>query len=381
MSCKKTKRKLLCINQSSGYLMIDIVNTFTLSEKYDKVVLAAGEIKTMGATLHPSVKVLSIAKYNRKSTIKRTLSWIKGTLKVLFLVLFKYRDYELFLVSNPPTISFITLICRNKYSVLIYDVYPNGLVSGGFVKPNSLVVKIWSKFNRHFYNKATSIYTITDGMAQSLSEYVAISRIKVIPLWASNIFTKDISKDKNLFLKKNELENKFVVMYSGNIGLGHRVDILLDVADKVREFKDFLFVIVGDGRAKESLIEMKQNRYLDNVLFFDWQPEEMLEHSLSAADLAYVSIGEKAAQVCVPSKTYNLIKLKVPIISTAGESSELFKLINQYEIGKCFETDKIDSLVDYICTLKTDKALYNKIKENMARYAEITSNNSRKFLE
>lgn len=374
-------KKLLCVNQSSGYLMIDIVNTFTLSGKYDKVVLAAGEIKTMGATLHPSVEVLSIAKYNRKSTIKRTLSWIKGTLKVLFLVWFKYRDYELFLVSNPPIISFITLLCRNKYSTLIYDVYPDGLVSGGFVKPQSLVVKIWSKVNRYFYNNAINIYTITYGMAQAISKYVDISRIKVIPLWASNAFTQSIPKKENLFIKENGLENKFIVMYSGNIGMVHKVDLLLDVADKMKHENDILFLIVGKGWAKQSLIETKEKKNLNNVLFFDWQPKEMIEHSLSAANLAYVSIDEIAAQLCVPSKTFNLIKLNVPIISTAGKSSELFRMIEKYEIGKCFETDELDQLVDYIHLMKSDNLLYDITIKNLKRYAELTDNNSKKFLQ
>ena len=374
-------KKVVLVNQSSGYLMIDIVNAFAVSGKYEKVVLAAGEIKTMGVTLHPDVNVLKIAKYNRKSIVKRTLSWIKATLQVLFLVWFKYRDYELFLVSNPPTISFITLFCRNKYSTLVYDVYPDGLIVSGFVKPDSLIVKMWTKLNRHFYNNAFNIFTITDGMAQLLSKHVDISRIKVIPLWASSGFSHIISKDKNLFIKENGLEDKFIVMYSGNIGLGHKVDLLLEIAERMKGDDEIIFVIIGKGWAKQKLIEQKELKHLNNVMFFDWQPEELIEHSLSAADIAYVSIEENAAQVCVPSKTFNLIKLNVPILSTAGNLSELYKLIEKYEIGKCFENYETDQIVDYIRTMKRNADLYNKTKDNLKRCAEIMNNNSKMFVE
>ena len=372
-------KKLLCVNQSSGYLMVDIVNAFAESGKYEKVVLAAGEIKTMGVTLSPDVDVLNIAKYNRISTIKRTLSWIKATLQVLFLVWSRFRDYELFLVSNPPTISFITLFCRNKYSTLIYDVYPDGLVAGGFVKRNSVIVKLWLKANKCFYKKATDIYTITDGMAHVISQYVDLSKIKVVPLWPSSGINKRIEKEHNLFISTNNLENKFIVMYSGNIGLGHNVDLLIDIADQLKSEKDIVFAIIGEGWAKDKLVKLKNERSLNNVVFFDMQPIELLNHSLSAADIAYVSIEEVAAKMCIPSKTYNLIKLNVPILSTAGKSSELNKIISKHSIGGCFEKDETDKIVSFIKEMKINSDLYNNTKANLIKYAGEIENNASTF--
>ena len=66
-------KKVVLINQSTGYLMIDIVNAY--AEEYDEVVLLAGSVKVTERQLNEKVKVRKIIAYYRGSSIKRLFTW------------------------------------------------------------------------------------------------------------------------------------------------------------------------------------------------------------------------------------------------------------------------------------------------------------------
>jgi hypothetical protein len=373
--------KVVLINQSSGYLMIDIANEFARSQLYDEVTLIAGSVKPQGVLLDSKIRIRKIIEYKKGSTIQRMITWLVGTLQIIFIVKLFHRNSELFIVSNPPTNAFLPVFCKNRYSALIYDVYPDGLIAGGFVKRNSIIVKLWSKANKYFYHRAKSVFTITHGMAKVISQYVDLNRINVVPLWPSSGITNRIERCNNKFIMNNNLQDKFIVMYSGNIGFGHSVDLLVEIADKLKNEKDLVFVIIGEGWAKEKLLKIKKNRELSNIFFFPWQPIKLLNHSLSAAHIAYVSIEDSIAEICIPSKTYNLIKLNVPILSTSGKSSELYNLITKYNLGACYEKGEINKIIEFIRLMKSDSIFYNDIVTNIKKYSIEIENNAKQFIK
>ena len=103
-------KKVVLINQSTGYLMIDIVNAY--ADEYDKVSLIAGSVKVMERPLKDMVVVDKIIAYNRKSSIKRLFTWCWGTLQVFFKLLFNYKGYEVVYVTNPPMCYLDRMLCE-----------------------------------------------------------------------------------------------------------------------------------------------------------------------------------------------------------------------------------------------------------------------------
>ena len=249
-------KRLLLVNQSSGYLMIDIVNAFVNSGKYEKVELFAGEIHIRPSVPDESVHIIKTVKYNKSSTLERLLSWIGAFIHLLFVVWFRGRSCELFLVSNPPLTTFIPLFTRKKYSILVYDLYPDSLFSQGFVKHDSFISRWWSKKNRKVFAKAENVFTISDDMKRMVAQYVDAGKIKVVYNWAHNEHLKPVEKACNTFLKQLKLEDKFIVLYSGNMGMTHDIDVLVDVANALKENKIIHFLFIGEG-AKKAIIEQK----------------------------------------------------------------------------------------------------------------------------
>ena len=69
-------KTMLFVNQSSGYLMIDIVNAFVKSGKYDKIELFTGEINIRPSVPDSSVHIIKTIKYNKKNIVTRLFSWV-----------------------------------------------------------------------------------------------------------------------------------------------------------------------------------------------------------------------------------------------------------------------------------------------------------------
>ena len=79
-------KRALLVNQSTGYLMVDIVNAYVASGLYDKVELFAGEIHIRPSVPDPSVHVIKTVRYDKSNIVKRLLTWIAAFVHLLFVV-------------------------------------------------------------------------------------------------------------------------------------------------------------------------------------------------------------------------------------------------------------------------------------------------------
>jgi hypothetical protein len=221
-------KRIVFINQDSGYLMIDIVNAF--SEAGNRCILITGRLNERDIPLCQTARIERIIQYDRTTVLKRLWTWIIGFIQIWLKVVFKFRSDCLFIVSNPPFAQLLPLIVRNKFKILIFDVYPDALSELGYLSETSLIVKLWKKANKKVFARAEAIFTITESMKLLLQNYSGNKIIRVVPVWTDNKFLKPIEPDNNPFIKKHNLSGKFIVLYSGNIGLAGDVDVLIDIA-------------------------------------------------------------------------------------------------------------------------------------------------------
>ena len=356
------KKQIVFINQSSGYLMIDIIHSY--ADKYEERILMTGSLGERNCPLDKDVKVEWLPKYVRESTFKRLTTWFLAFIKALYLVKFKYRKAHLFIVSNPPFASLIPLFCKNTFSLLIYDIYPDALFEFNIVKEESKVVKIWKKANITSFKRADRIYTLTEQMKLRLGQYASNDKIGVVPIWTDNTFLKPIPKSENIFLKEHKIQDKFIVMYSGNLGKSHPVEVLVDIANECIEEKEIQFIIIGAGDKFDMIKKRIHSLALSNVKLLPWQDTKLLPYTISSADIALVTLGNEAADLSIPSKTYNLMSVGVPILCIANKSSALSKLIESNSMGKTFSSDEKKEIINFIKQCKNHPETANELKEN-----------------
>lgn len=357
-------KSVLLANQSTGYLMVDIVNAYVRSGKYDSVELFAGEINIRPSVPDSSVHVIKTVKYDKSSTLKRLLTWVGAFVHLLWVVWRRGKHCHLVLVSNPPLNVFVPLFTRKKFSFIVYDLYPDSLFSQGFVKRNSFLGRWWMTKNKQIFAKADCVFTLSEDMKKAVAQYVAEDKIKIVYNWAHNEHMRPIDKKENVFLADLKLQDKFIVLYSGNMGMTHNVDMLVDVADRLKENKTIHFLFIGEG-AKKPIVEAKVARYgLENCSVLPYQPLEVLPYSMGAADLAVVTTDAKQSGLSVPSKTYTNLATGAALLCLAEENTELARLTRERKIGRCFVSQDLDGIAGYILQMVSDRRLLQEYKDN-----------------
>lgn len=374
----QTEGHILFVNQSAGYLMIDIIEAF--DGHYDIRGLATGKLNPRNRLLGSSVKLEKIIEYNRNSPLLRMWTWGVAFLQLLWLVKTKYRTAHLFIVSNPPFASLLPLFCRNSFSLLIYDIYPEALVEHKLLSNENIIVRLWHKWHKNIFIKAHKVFTLNESMKQLLSQYNTKNSIEVVPVWTDNNFLQPIPKEKNEYRVELGLNDYFVVSYSGNLGKSHELSVLVDLAESLSNEGVFV-LITGGGDQYLSLKRRIEMSGLMNIKIMPWQPTDKLPHTLGAGDLSVVSLGKEASSLSMPSKTYNLLSVGSPILAISEPDTELARFIEEFNVGKFHKPNELNGMRDFILALKNDPLLLNALGNNaLIASALFSPQNAKRFV-
>ncbi len=355
-------RHLVIINQAANYLTVGLCNAF--NRKFDTVTLIAGSVHVQGEEFDPDIAVCWINRWHERPAWKKAGSYLLALARMWWLLLTRYRSHEVLFVSVPPMGYLLNLILPHRFSMVIWDIYPDAFKVTG-MRESHPIYRIWSWLNRLSFRKAYRLFTISDTMAESLSRYVGRERMIVQPIWS--IFTPEdrVPRDQNRFLAAHELKGRFIVQYSGNIGLTHNVELLIEIAERLKANHRILFQIIGRGPREPAIRRRVEESGLSNVQMLPFQSDEMFPHSLSAADLGVVILDERVSTGSVPSKAYNLMSIGIPALYVAGEHSQLARDAKQFGHAVCFQHHQLDEIASFVSRLATDPNL----RESMAASA------------
>ncbi len=364
-------RSIVFINQSSGYLMIDIINAHV--PYYDEIFLLTGFFNPRAKMLDPKVKVKLLKKYNRKSNITKLFSWIIFHFQSLFYIFFIYRKSKLYFVSNPPINVFSPKILQRDYAYLIYDLYPQVFLINNLLESSSILFRFWIYMNKKMFKNAKYIFTISQGMKNQLNYFSKHEKVKVVPIWTHSNFFDKIPESENIFLRDNQIKAKFIVGYCGNLGKTHPLEKIISIAEFLKSYEDIYFLVIGEGEKKSMLKKLKKEKLLTNLEILDFQDTKVFSHVLAAFHIGVVTLEINAKNLSVPSKTFDLMSAGKPILGISAKDSELSSLINKNNIGQNFEqSTDVKEISDFILKLKNEHKQYEALCINSKR-------NSHKF--
>lgn len=373
-----SNRKLVIMNQAANYLTVGFANAF--KKEFDEVVLMTGSVHVQGEELNDEVKVHWINKWYESPARKKALSYLKAMFLMWWLLMTKYRKHEIFFVSVPPMAYLLNIILPHRFSMVIWDVYPDIFKITGMAE-NHWLYKIWASLNRVSFKKAYKIFTISEKMAELIYQYTAKDRVLVQPIWSIFQDYRKISKSENPFIQKHNLQGKFIIQYSGNIGLTHNVEALVDIAELLQNESHILFQIIGRGPRKAVLERVVKERQLPNCQFLPFQSDEMFPYSLGSADIGVVILDDSTSKGSVPSKSYNLMSYGIPSLYIASGDSQLALYVNKYKHGKCFNKSDLQAAADWIVEVANKPKEMKSMGENaVAASSDFKRANAHKFV-
>jgi len=250
--------------------------------------------------------------------------------------------------TDPPLLGALAAVLKRRWGCrLVYnvrDLYPDiAEVTGGVRSP--FLLELLRRGNDYAYERADLIVTLGHDMARRIVDKgVPKEKVVVVPDWVDCGRIRPL--EGNPF--RRIFGNKFVVMYSGNIGLSQQLEGVLEAADRMRDDDGILFAIVGEGARKNWLQERARAMGLNNVRFMPYQPLEQLGESLNAADLHLIPLAPGAAGCLVPSKIYGILAAGRPFIAMMEDSAEVAQIARADEVGFVVRPGDVDALVGAI---------------------------------
>ena len=374
---------VILVNQVTGPLFIDIANQYAMH--YKNVILITGSVEPTYAELNNKIKIILKTKYRRNKPYLRIFTWSLFFIQVfIFFCFTKKSNIKSLIVSNPPVLPFLGSYLLPKknisFDILIYDIFPDALVNLGYIKQDSIIFKFWDHLLKKSYKKADRVITISSIMKQIISRNISKTKIEIIYPWVDTSFVMPVKKNKNLFLRKYNLQDKKIVMYSGNMGNLHDLITPLKAANILKNTNpEYHFIYIGDGSQKPLLENYVTKNKLKNVSFLPFQDPDVLKYSLPAADYGIVSLGEGSKGISVPSKTYYYLAAGVSIIAITPKGSEIDRLVSKYNCGISIEPKKIRKLSNFL--INDSKANLDLAKKNARKLSfKFSKENAKKFL-
>jgi colanic acid biosynthesis glycosyl transferase WcaI len=275
--------------------------------------------------------------------------------------------------TDPPVIGlaglFISRLRRAPFVYFLWDIHPEVTLEAGIMRPG-LVTGFTAWANRLAISGAAAVVVPTADMGESAVALGADpARVHVLPLWEDTDLVKPEAKD-NPFSRRHQLSDRFVLMYSGNIGLTQGLDRFLDLAERLSDLPAFTLVVVGDGAARPRLEAQAQSRGLTSVRILPYQPREDLRFSLASSDVLFAPSLTGLMRYMLPSKVYTFMASGRPLIAAIDPASELAHTIREIDCGRVVAADDLDALEREVRTLHANPALRAGLGQRGRRAAE-----------
>jgi colanic acid biosynthesis glycosyl transferase WcaI len=277
-------------------------------------------------------------------------------------------------MTDPPIIGLAALIAairtRARFVFLCEDIFPEVTTVLDFKSPtvNALLAVV----NRFLIWRADAIIALGDKMKRRLVDEKGArpEKVSIIHNWADCGVLVPGSR-RNLFSRAHGLDDRFVVMHSGNIGLSQNLDVMLEAAERLRDCTDIVFLLIGDGARKAALEQQARERGLGNVRFLPYQPRAEMIDSYATADLFVVSLKPGLAGYIVPSKLYSILASGRPYVAAIESDSEVAQITREFGCGIVVPPTDPVALADGILEVYRDRARGGQLGE-AARRAGLT---------
>lgn len=316
---------------------------------------------------------VKVNRYKEAFDKRRILKWFEFAYRLRNIpkVIAQKPD---FIISSPtaPFAAYSTLRLAKKLGAKhvfeVRDIWPLTLVEVGGYSPNHPFIKLMGWFERLALKKSDILVS----NLQNYSKHIQKIGINRTAHWVSNgIYTKEMNSSTPLDeeILSTIPKNKFIVGYTGKIGVSNAIEYLIAAAEKLMTNEEIAFVIVGRGQEKSVLQQKAKN--LKNVLFVDAIPKRQVQSMLSIFDVCYIGLNkEKLFRYGVsPNKLFDYMHSEKPILYAIDSGAN--NIVDLANCGITREAENVDAIVAGILRLyNMDDTKRIELGQNGKSYVE-----------
>jgi glycosyltransferase involved in cell wall biosynthesis len=302
--------------------------------------------------------------------LRRTLNYLSYMVSAVLVSAFLPR-FDAVITTSPQFFNglagyLVSRIKRVPWVLEIRDLWPESIVAVGAIN-NPIIIRILEWVEQFAYRKADRIIPVTDSFkTYMVSKGIEAEKIVVVkngvdldqytPLDGPNSIEEELG-----------LKGKFVVSYFGTHGMAHHLQTILLAASRLRDQKDIVFLMVGDGAERQTLLRIQNEMRLDNVIMLDQQPKIRMREFWALSNIGLVLLKKSDLfKTVIPSKIFESLAMAKPIIlGVQGESADLLR---EAQAGVCIEPEHADELAARVLELSQNPELCQQLGRNGRRY-------------
>jgi glycosyltransferase involved in cell wall biosynthesis len=139
-------------------------------------------------------------------------------------------------------------------------------------------------------------------------------------------------------------------LFAGNIGQAQGVDVIVEAACLLKDYDDIQFVVMGDGSARQGMLDEVNQRNLVNLHLPGKFPVESMPGFMQQAEVLLVTLSDREIfAATVPSKVQAYMAVGRPII--ASLNGEGARLVEEAGAGLSAPAEDACALADTILKL------------------------------
>jgi glycosyltransferase involved in cell wall biosynthesis len=304
--------------------------------------------------------------FPNRGRVRRTLNYVSFFLSACLTGSFLPRP-DIVIATSPQLLVGLAgrWIARRKHAPFVFevrDLWPESLIAVGLSHPGSRLNHLLRRIADFLYRKCDLVVVVSPAFKDFLVEQYSVNPAKIAVVEngvETDLFTPgDIDAGVKSALGAKE---KFVVAYIGTIGMAHGVETIIQAAVELRtKLPDAIFLIVGEGAGKDSLVRLAAENQLDSLRILPQQPREKIPEIIRASDVCLVLLKKSEVfKTVLPTKMLEFMACARPVIM--GVEGQASGILLDSGGGICIEPENAFALAGAICRLHDDGDLRQRL--------------------
>lgn len=186
--------------------------------------------------------------------------------------------------------------------------------------------------------RADALILIAPAFREVLAAHgVHHARTAVIGNWAPIDTIRPLPR-RNAWSAAQGLDDRFVFLCAGTMGLKHDPGLILDMARAFADDPAVAIVVVSQGPGRDFLEHAKQSGDYPGLRLLDYQPADRVPEMLATADVAVALLRAEAGGMSVPSKVASYLAAGRPILAGLPLDNAAAALITGTGAGLCADS-------------------------------------------
>ncbi|MBN1654412.1 MAG: glycosyltransferase family 4 protein [Deltaproteobacteria bacterium] len=306
-------------------------------------------------------------------TTGRFLDFMRFHAVSLLAGLMVTERFDIVIAPSPPlTIGVISWLMAMRYKAPsvynVQEIYPDFAINQGMLDSPAMI-RLMRGIEQLVYKKSAFIVPISEWFARTIKERgVPREKLVVIPNFVDTELYRPMPR-RNAFSEKHGLNDDFVVLYGGNIGLSQDWESLLFAARELDSLP-IKFVIVGDGARGQWLKDEISKLAVKNVLLLGYHSREQMPLINASSDIGTIPMKATTTSDTFPSKIYTIMACAKPAIVSADEDSELSHIIHESRCGRVVPPDDPRAYTDAVLSAYEQREALPAEGENGRAYVD-----------